>query len=362
MNRKNHQRVEIFMGRLFISVIVCIITFTIIEGISRKLISPHSPIEYHFPIQNLRHPRPYSMFAGKPNAQYLNNLGYIGDVPQMPKPEDEFRIFFLGGSTVFNGKPPIADLVQELFHQDGLSNTHVYNFGVVSSVSGMELARIVFEISDFSPDLIVMYNGGNDLLVPWSWDPRPGYPFNFIVYENNPLLDKKLETYPTLTLLLYGSNLMRYVFTDYFVKKLIPLEQTRTKNHYKSFEWREKIAANYVNNIVKANKVSNAFGAEFVAFFQPLMYFKGTLSDEERLFGTREQGIHALQIREKVLSKIVQIEDTPPLNFVDLSLIYTGETSQVFRDFIHTHQEAKPTVAHAIYKELLGIYREYLAN
>lgn len=92
--------------------------------------------------------------------------------PQMPKTREEYRVFFLGGSTVYVGKPPIADLVQRLFHEHGIKNVKVYNFGVVSSVSGMELARIVFELSDLAPDLIVMYNGGNDILQPWSWDRR----------------------------------------------------------------------------------------------------------------------------------------------------------------------------------------------
>jgi hypothetical protein len=362
MKQKNFQRVEIFMGRLFISVIVCIITFTIIEVISRKFISPRPTIERRFPVQYTRHPRPYSMFAGKPNAHKLNNMGYKGDVPQMPKPPGEFRIFFLGGSTVYAGNPPISDLVQELFQQDEISNVHIYNFGVVSSVSGMELARIVFEISDLAPDLIVMYNGGNDFLNPWSWDPRPGYPLNFIVYENNPLLDKDLKSYPTFALLLYGSNIMRYLLRDYFVKKFIPLEQTRTESHYKSSEWREKIAAIYVNNIVKAAKVSKAFGAEFVTFFQPLVYFKETLSAEERLLGIYEQGIYANQIREIILTKISRIEDDNILKFVDLSNIYKGNTSQIFKDAIHTRQEAKSVVAHAVYKRLVGIYRENSAD
>ena len=33
------------------------------------------------------------------------------------------------------------------------------------------------------PDLVIAYDGGNDLIQPWAYDPRPGYPFNFLTEE-----------------------------------------------------------------------------------------------------------------------------------------------------------------------------------
>ncbi len=61
----------------------------------------------------------------------------------------------------------------------------------------MELARLVFEALAYQPDLIVSYSGANDIILPLSADPRPGYPFNFMIREYNPLLDKD---YPLATL------------------------------------------------------------------------------------------------------------------------------------------------------------------
>ena len=52
------------MERLFLSFIVCIMTFTVIEWISGKLISPRPPIERRFPVQEVRYPRPYPWLLG----------------------------------------------------------------------------------------------------------------------------------------------------------------------------------------------------------------------------------------------------------------------------------------------------------
>ena len=209
----------------------------------------------------------------------------------------------------------------------------MYNFGVVSSVSGMELARIVFELSDLAPDLIVMYNGGNDILQPWSWDPRPGYPFNFIVYENNPLLDKDISSYPAISLFLYGSNMMRYLFRNHFIDEFIPLEQTREGSQYKSVQWKEKIANQYISNVVKENSISKSLGMEFIAFFQPLVYFKKTLSGKEQRSYNAEEADFAKEMRELILSQIEDIDDQHKAKIMDLSGIYNEESNQIFYGF-----------------------------
>ena len=346
---KSHQ-VELIMGRIFISVLVTIICLITLEMLSRQFISIRPPFEQRFPVQQYRHPYPYVMFSGEPSSPGLNTLGYKGKVPAMPKPLDEFRIFLVGGSTVVNGDPSISRILEELFHQEGLPAVKMYNFGVVSSVSGMELSKIVFELSELEPDMIVMYNGGNDLLHPYSWDPRPGYPFNFVAYENNPLLRNDLESYPTFALMAYGSHFMRYAFRSYFIRRFAPLEQLRAESHYRSLEWEEKIAENYVNNLYKAETLSKAFGADFMAFFQPLVYFKRRLSKEEQGFVSQADTQCMQEIRTFVMKKITHLQNTSDVNIVDLSSIYQDEINWIFTDAIHTKQEAKPLIAQAIYQ------------
>jgi len=298
------------------------------------------------------------MLGAIPGSRGSNILGYRGERPAIPKDPAEYRIFMLGGSTVLLGKPPISNWLEHEFRISGYPKVSVYNYGVLSSVSGMELARIVYEISDLQPDLIIMYNGGNDLIVPWESDPRPGYPFNFLVLENNPLVENTPETYPAFALFAYGSNLCRYFLHDYFIEHFVHLDALRNQFQWKSDPWRDKIANNYVSNVVKAGKISVTFGAEFIVFFQPMVFFKLHLSPEERwrVEGPNaEYAEYARDMRRRMLGKLSDAAKTSTLNWKDLSQIYDHHDDKVFSDVIHTTDIAKRIVARAIYRRILEV-------
>lgn len=358
---------EIILGRISLSIISFVLSFLLLDYISIELLPTRAPIEQQFPGEVFRKPQPYTMFGGTPLANFeagvgtgtviseqLNALGYRGKAPVSPKPALEYRIFVLGGSTVFLGDPPIPVLLEEMFERNGFDNVQVYNFGVISSNSGMELARIVFENSELEPDLIVMYNGGNDIMGAYRQDPRPGYPFNFLVYENNPLLESNIREYPTLAVSLYGSNLARYFFPDYFLNEFSTFTQLREEVDWGSDTWRTAIAKTYVDNIVKAHHVSHAFGSDFIAFPQPLLYYKETPAPEEAdLAGHAPRKEHSLFVRQAIRIKIEQENVLEEIRIVDLSDIYDDTSEWVFTDAIHTRQQSKPVVVEAMYDNIM---------
>lgn len=346
-------KIEKILSRTFLVIIYVVLTYWVLDIVSLKFISSRSPIERKYPVQVVRHPEPYTMFGGKINTAGLNHLGYRGKAPVVPKDGNEYRIFILGGSTVFLGNPSVAVLLEEEFKRNGYQNARVYNFGVVSSVSGMELSRIVFQISELEPNLIIMYNGGNDMLHPWSWDPRPGYPFNFIVYESNPLLESDVRHYPEFALFAYGSNIARSLFPDYFKNKFVQLNQIRAKVQWGSKQWANEIAKIYANNLVKANKISKVFQADFLVFFQPLVYFKNTLSPEEKRFVNSAEKKFVRYTRRKILSEIEKISKNDQMNLVDLSRIFENSTEWVFIDAIHIQQQKKAVVALEMYRSII---------
>lgn len=360
VNKKINKKIS---GHVFIIVTEIIITFLLVDFISVYFL-PHrrSPVERRFPVQTVRQPKPYVMFGGAEygklnSGESLNYLGYRGKLPSPIKKPDEFRIFLLGGSTVFKGNPSIPTLLGELFKRSGFKNVGVYNFGVVSSGSGQGISRILFEISEFNPDLIVMYNGNNDILHPYIWDPQPGYPFNFIAYKSNPLLESDIRSYPRATLFLYGSNLVRYFFPSWFVRRFIPLEKVRKEVKYKSEEWKNNIAKIYVKNLIKADKISKVFGAEFIAFFQPTIYFKDTLSAEEEQMKFPVKKDYYINMRRKILFEIEIAQRNEDIAIVDLTDIYDDVSETVFKDLCHTRQEAKLIVAQNIFKHILNYFK-----
>lgn len=213
----NGSKFEAAVGRWCLRILFVIVPLVILDITSPWFITTRAPIEQKFALGNIRKPEPYTMFKGKRNSKILpeeslNELGYRGSAPSATKGINEYRIIILGGSTVFAGEPPITTLLQQQFEANGLSNIRIYNFGVVSSVSSQELARILFETVDLKPDLIAMYNGANDIWQNHLYDPRPGYPFNFIAYELNPLLESDVRSYPAITLFFMEAILSETIF------------------------------------------------------------------------------------------------------------------------------------------------------
>jgi len=350
---------ELACGRFFLRAMMIILPIVMVDYASRFFWSHRrAKIERKFPVEVTRHPKPYVMFGGighsaMSSGEKLNDLGYRGRSPSGPKPAGEFRVFMLGGSTVFGGEPPIAALLEQLFRKKGNDNVRVYNFGVVSSVSGMELARVLFEIADLGPDLVIMYNGSNDIMLPLTRDPRPGYPFNFIVYENNPLLESDIRAYPGFSLLLYGSNIARYYVSSYFMDRFLPMEQEMERAGWNSDGWKRALAHKYVGNMLKGKKVANAFGARFIGFFQPVVYYKDPLSPEEQTHGFRpERKGHAIDVRELVRKEIELLDREDKVAVIDLSDVFDNKPQQLFTDNTHIKQQGKDIVAAAMYEHI----------
>ena len=96
------------------------------------------------------------------------------------KPEDEFRIFCIGGSTV-QGRPFSIETAFSKWMELNLNATdsskrwRVVNCGGVSYAS-YRLVPIVDEVLNYQPDLIVLYTGHNEFLEDRTYEPIKGTP------------------------------------------------------------------------------------------------------------------------------------------------------------------------------------------
>jgi hypothetical protein len=348
------------VSRLAATLAVLVLTLVVTEIVSRWV----APQTVQVGFANDRVPLPYTVFGPRQvdGAVRVNRLGYRGPVPAVPK-RDEFRVFVLGGSTVFLGKPALPELLQDRLRERGFDRVHVYNWGAVAASSGMEVARLAFEIGDFQPDLVVQYDGGNDVSTPFLYDPRPGYPLNFVVTERNPLLRSDLATYPTWTLFAYGSNLARILFPSFFTGRFLELDDLRREQGYGTAAWEDQIARIYVANLVRSARIAGGFGALYMGFFQPLIQFKPSLSDDEKrvkdllidyLTNHRaaEFDAHANRMRERVLARVAALGGIPKV--VDLSGIFAPTTESIYTDFIHVNRAGNERIATAVAESLLA--------
>jgi len=105
-----------------------------------------------------------------------NSLGYRGDEVVLPKPEGQFRIVCLGGSTTYttgleNFQMSYPNLLKKQLHDRGFKKISVINAGVGAYTSWESLVNFEFRVLDLDPDMIIIYHGVNDILARFVWPP-----------------------------------------------------------------------------------------------------------------------------------------------------------------------------------------------
>lgn len=336
---------------LFFIIFFLIVSFSLGEMSFRYLYPKLSPFEERMPV---RYASPYTMFSP-----------FDYGTKEPPKAKGELRIFMLGGSTVAYGNPPLPVYVEQELKRRGFDGVRVLNYGVISQNSSQELAHLVFHVLDSEPDIVVIYDGGNDIMDPVLYDPRPGFPFNFLAYENN-VLFKDTGEYPLLSLLAYGSEMLRHLFRPYFFEKFGNFSDLRMAVGYGTKPWSEKIARIYAQNMAKAGRICRAYNVEYVAFFQPLLFYKGhTVSDVEKkiLAGWSQKEVNTIQqytgdVRAMILRDTREEQKRFPFEFYDLSGIFTGSTETLFKDYIHVNDASNRKIALAICDRLMDTVKK----
>ena len=99
----------------------------------------------------------------------INSLGFRGDEFSSIKPSDMYRILMVGGSTMFGAgstsdETTIPGYLQQFLNEKDFGfDIEVINSGIQGADSNTELNLIEQKLVRFSPDLIIIYDGWNDL-------------------------------------------------------------------------------------------------------------------------------------------------------------------------------------------------------
>lgn len=117
-------------------------------------------------------PMPYISYVPSPeHAQDGNNrLGYRGPEVAIPKPAGVFRIVAMGGSTTYSTGTTADEsypaLLQKILREEyGYTNVEVINAGVIGYTSWEILAAFEFRVLELEPDMLILYEAVNDLVV-----------------------------------------------------------------------------------------------------------------------------------------------------------------------------------------------------
>ena len=97
----------------------------------------------------------------------LNEQGFRGKTFTPEKPHNTYRIFLIGGSTIFNGDNLEDEIVsyhlQKKFDEQNIGiEVEVINAGLSGQWSKSEISLIKNNLVNFSPDLFLVFDGWND--------------------------------------------------------------------------------------------------------------------------------------------------------------------------------------------------------
>ena len=99
----------------------------------------------------------------------INSLGFRGDEFSNIKQSDMYRILMVGGSTMFGAgatsdETTIPGYLQQFLNEKDFGfDIEVINSGIQGADTNAELKLIEQKLVEFSPDLIIIYDGWNDL-------------------------------------------------------------------------------------------------------------------------------------------------------------------------------------------------------
>jgi lysophospholipase L1-like esterase len=99
----------------------------------------------------------------------INSIGFRGPEFSEMKSPDTYRIFMVGGSTMFGAgatsdETTIPGYLQNLLNEKDFEfNIEVINSGIQGADSNSELKLIKQKLVHYHPDLVIVYDGWNDL-------------------------------------------------------------------------------------------------------------------------------------------------------------------------------------------------------
>lgn len=289
---------------------------------------------------------PYTAIALRPNYDFrinnvyyhINSLGFRSQELIEPKPPEVFRVFILGGSTVEGG---LNDqwtldnyLSQEL--QKSYQGVEVINAGIVGYSSQEELALLQTRILALQPDLVVIFDGRNDLYYSML---DTGSPYN----SCKNVLDR-LINYPTFYSL--STNLARFL-----TKKSAAItrafrfcfRQKPQAVYPHKVRFKDPAIATYLDNLRLMKAALEINGIKGIIAFQPTLgYGKDNATAYEksvaRYLREEERSDWLSQIPlvwPQVARQVAAIAEAGPVRSYDLTRVFENTRETAYIDSVH---------------------------
>lgn len=282
-----------------------------------------------------------------------NFLGFReNEEVSLEKPANEYRIFMVGGSTVFGWgvqeEETISQYLQKAIPLIQGKKVRVINTGVPWYASWNEAALIFHKILSLKPDHILVLNGLNDTAKSLAPNWRP-------IYEGYADLPTQLAFQKRQEQKKFSpAELFQLSPTlNYFLSKKKMREQMDVGIPH-SEVWQQ-----YLQYMKTLKKMAELQQILFSIFYQPVMVVGKDLTKEEVAKNTANTRLpqfaetfkkHYLQGEEILLSD-------KELKIVSLKNIFQNEKEPIYLDGLHYNPQGNKIIAQAMAKNLASLYK-----
>lgn len=257
---------------------------------------------------------------------YRLDSKYSGFIVHGEEMENDYKIAVLGGSTTDGAAFPFKSWPQMLYEKLGKQGITIYNGGVSGYTSGQELVKLIRDILSLKPNMIVVYDGFNEL------NTDTQYPFAF-PYA------KKVVNYA-------AEHLEEDIQGCY--ESILSLGVQSKRNFF----------SNWLLNLKNMHAVSKENNIDYLAFCQPELSSKrGKTMQEKNMLLSAPAGYSFTRKKEEFRNCIEKISKLPDYIY-DLSYIFDGE-SDIYMDSCHVWEKGNRIIAEEIAKIVLPKINNY---
>jgi len=305
-------------------------------------------IQYLDPITNLS--------SLEPNQHYstlnINDDGFRGPEISKKKTDGSYRIFVVGGSTTFavralSDQHTIPGYLQENFNPLELNiEVEVVNAGIPNISSTDEVQLIKTKIENYDPDLLIIYDGVNDIF--------HHYGFTKAKIKHVNILENTYKKYFSF----YKTPYMISSITETFNN---PQTDNQTKiirkGPFEDYVTGSK-ASLWKDNMIEICKVGKQKGFKTIVVLQPFLGTgnKTLTEHEKKTFDKMTPKFYSeYQLFAKQLKEIENVCD----GTLDLRNIFDGIQDSVYFDRAHITNDYNKLVADKIYEFALPLVKKH---
>lgn len=290
--------------------------------------------------------------------------------PGFPDGDAPDEVYMFGGSTTWGygarDDYTISSYLSKLLNNNGYDFA-VHNYGEISYVATQEIIQLILLLKEgHRPDYVIFYDGVNDVYVAYQSGIIGAHHNLSIVKEKLSAVwgtQRRIQDIQRLVLgklyLILAEDCMIYR-TLGNISVLVSLQQQfqEAASKYSDEELQllaEDIAEDYLKSMNLLDHLAQAYGFEYICFWQPVIYTENKLTDEEAEY---------TRVTDRALASLYRmttdalVAKLPPRLF-NITDALSDRLTTYYIDWIHISEEGNEVVATRIFEIFQG---EFLSN